>query len=71
MTAASDILFNVNEDRDKLFLETAAAFHAIVAKTPHVTKLARTDKYLAIAFVTTRVVLTTLTLTIGRSNAIY
>jgi hypothetical protein len=54
-TAAPDNLFVVNEDCKKLSLEAAACFHTIVAKTLYVTKRARLDTCLNIAFLTTRV----------------
>jgi hypothetical protein len=45
----------VNEDCKKLSDEVAVAFHTIVAKALYVTKQARPDTSLAIAFLTTRV----------------
>ena len=45
----------MNEDYEKLSLEAAASFHMIVAKTLYVTKQARPDACLNIAFLTTRV----------------
>ncbi len=45
----------MNEDCKKLSDEVAAAFHTIVAKALYVTKQARPDTSLAIAFLTTRV----------------
>ena len=45
----------VNEDCKKLSNEAAAAFHTIVAKALYVTKRARVDISLAIAFLTRRV----------------
>jgi hypothetical protein len=45
----------VNKDCKKLSLEAAASFHTIVAKTLYVTKQARPDTCLNIAFLTTRV----------------
>ncbi len=54
-TPASDNLFVVNEDCDKLSEAVSADFHTIVAKTLYVTKRARPDTCLAIAFLTTRV----------------
>jgi hypothetical protein len=45
----------VNKDCKKLSDEVAAAFHTIVAKVLYVTKQARPDTSLAIAFPTTRV----------------
>ena len=52
-TPAPDNLFVVNEDCDKE--EASADFHTIVAKTLYVTKRARPDTCLAVAFLTTRV----------------
>jgi hypothetical protein len=54
-TPAPDNLFIVNEDSEKLPDEMAANFHTIVAKTLYVTKRARPDMCLSIAFLTTRV----------------
>ncbi len=54
-TAAPGNLFVVNKDCKKLSLGTAASFHTIVAKTLYVTKQARLDTCLNIAFLTTRV----------------
>jgi hypothetical protein len=54
-SAAPDNLFVVNEDCKKLSNETAAAFHTIVAKALYITKRARLDMSLAIAFLTTQV----------------
>jgi hypothetical protein len=51
-SAAPDNLFVVNNDCKKSD-EVAAAFHTIVAKALYVTKLARPDTSLAIAFLTT------------------
>ncbi len=51
-SAGPDNLFVVNEDCKKLSNETAAAFHIIMAKVLHVTKRARPDISLAIAFLT-------------------
>jgi hypothetical protein len=45
----------VNKDCKKLSDEVVAAFHTIVAKALYVTKWARPDTSLAIAFLTTRV----------------
>ncbi len=45
----------VNEDCKKLSNEAAATFHTIVAKALYVTKRARPDISLAIAFLTTQV----------------
>ncbi len=54
-TPAPDNLFVVNEDCDKLSEAVSADFYTIVAKTLYVTKRARPDTCLAIAFLTTRV----------------
>ncbi len=54
-SAAPDNLFVVNEDSKKLSDEVAVAFHTIVAKALYVTKQARPDTSLAIAFLTTRI----------------
>jgi hypothetical protein len=54
-SAAPDNLFAVKEDYKKLSDKAAAAFHMIVAKVLYVTKRARPDTRLAIAFLTTRV----------------
>jgi hypothetical protein len=56
-SAAPDNLFVfvVNEDCKKLSNETTAAFHTIVAKALYVTKRARLDISLAIAFLMTLV----------------
>ncbi len=51
-SAAPDNLFVVNEDCKKLSNEAAAAFHTIVAKVLYVTKRARQDISLVIAFLT-------------------
>jgi hypothetical protein len=45
----------VNKDCKKLSLEAAASFHTIVAKTLYVTKRARPDTCLNLAFLTMRV----------------
>jgi hypothetical protein len=50
-----DNVFTVNKDHEKLSEGAAADFHTIVAKTLYVTKRARPDTCLAIAFLTTRV----------------
>ena len=55
LSAAPDNLFVVNKDCKKLSDEVAAAFHTIVAKALYVTKQARLDTSLAIAFLTRRV----------------
>jgi hypothetical protein len=52
MSTAPNNLFVVNEDCEKLSNEVAAAFHTIVAKVLYVTKRARPDINLAIAFLT-------------------
>jgi hypothetical protein len=54
-SAAPDNLFVVNEDCEKLSDEAAAAFHTILAKALYITKRARPDISLAIAFLTKRV----------------
>ena len=54
-TPASKNLFMVDEDCEKLPGEMAADFHTILAKTLYVTKRARPDLCLAIAFLTTQV----------------
>ena len=53
-TAAPDDLFKVDEDAVKLEQAAAKAFHNITAKAIYVTKRARPDISLAIAFLTTR-----------------
>jgi hypothetical protein len=55
MSTAPDNLFVINEDCEKLSNVAAAVFHMIVAKALYVTKRARPDNSLAIAFLTTRV----------------
>ena len=55
LTAAPENLFIVNEDCKKLSMEAAASFHAIVPKILYVSKQARPDTSLSIAFLTTRV----------------
>ena len=65
---APENLFEVNEDCEKLSDAVSADFHTIVAMTLYVTKRARPDKNLAIAFLTTRV--RAPTLMIGRSYVI-
>ena len=52
---ALEILLTVNEDCEKLPEDMAADFYTIVAKTLYVTKRARRDTWLAVAFLTTRV----------------
>ncbi len=54
-SAAPDNFFVVNEDCEKVSEAASAAFHMVVAKTLYVTKRARPDTSLAIAFLTTRV----------------
>jgi hypothetical protein len=54
-TAALDDLFKVDEDAMKLDLGKAKAFHNITAKMIYVTKRARPNISLAVAFLTTRV----------------
>ncbi len=54
-TAAPDDLFKVDEDAAKLEQVAAKSFHNIMAKAIYVTKRARPDISLAIAFLTTRV----------------
>jgi hypothetical protein len=54
-TAAADNLFKVDEDAVKLDQVRAKAFHNITAKGIYVTKRARPDISLSIAFFTTRV----------------
>jgi hypothetical protein len=54
-TAAPNNLFKVDEDVVKLEQVAAKAFHNITAKAIYVTKRARPDTSLAIAFLTTRV----------------
>ena len=52
---ALENLFTVNEDCKKLPEDVTAEFHTIAAKTLSVTKRARPDPCLAVAFLTTRV----------------
>lgn len=54
-TPAPKNLFTVNEDCEKLPEDMAADFHTIVPKTLYVTKRARPDMCLSVAFLTTRV----------------
>jgi hypothetical protein len=54
-SAASDDLFIVNDDAEKLSKEGSTAFHNLVAKTLNVSKHARPDASTAIALLTTRV----------------
>ena len=53
--AAPDNLFTVNEDCEKLPTDAAAAFHTVVAKLLCISKRARPDTRLSVAFLTTRV----------------
>ncbi len=55
LSAAPDNLFVVDEDCKKLSDDVAASFHTIVDKVLYVTKRARPDTSLAIAFLTMRV----------------
>jgi hypothetical protein len=55
MSAAPDNLFVVNKDYEQLSEAASVAFHMVVAKTLYITKRARPDTSLAIAFLTTRV----------------
>ncbi len=48
-------VFTVNEDCEKLLEDMATDFHTIIAKTLYVTKRARPDMCLSIAYLTTRV----------------
>ena len=54
-TAAPDNLFTVNDDCEKLSIEAAASFHTVVAKLLDISKQARPDTSLSVAFLTTRV----------------
>ena len=54
-SAAPGNLFTVNEDCEKLPEGMAADYHTITAKTLYVTKRARPDTCLSVAFLTTRV----------------
>jgi hypothetical protein len=54
-SAAPGNLFTVNEDSEKLPEGMAADYHTITAKTLYVTKRARPDTCLSVAFLTTRV----------------
>jgi hypothetical protein len=54
-TPASENLFTVDEDCEKLPEDMAADFHTFVAKTLCVTKKARPDMCLSVAFLTMRV----------------
>jgi hypothetical protein len=55
ISSAPDNLFMANQDCKKLSNEATAAFPTIVAKALYVTKRARPDISLAIAFLTTKV----------------
>jgi hypothetical protein len=54
-SAASENLFKIDEDCEKLQPSKAVEFHNLVAKTLYATKRARPDTCTAIAFLTTRV----------------
>jgi hypothetical protein len=54
-SAASENLFKIDEDCEKLQPTKAVEFHNLVAKTLYATKRARPDTCTAIAFLTTRV----------------
>ncbi len=54
-TTAPDNLFVVNENCEKFLEAVSADFPTIVAKTLYVTKRARSDTSLALAFLTMRV----------------
>ena len=54
-TAAPDDLFRVDDDAVMLEQKVAKAFHNITAKAIYVTKRARPDISVAVAFLTTRV----------------
>jgi hypothetical protein len=54
-TPAPDYLFVLNEDCERLLQTVSADFRTLVPKTLYVTKRARLDTCLAIAFLTTRV----------------
>ena len=54
-TAAPEDLFKVDEDALKLSPPEAKSFHSIIAMMLYVTKQARPDAALAVAFLTTRV----------------
>jgi hypothetical protein len=54
-SAASENLFKIDEDCEKLPPNKAVEFHNLVAKTLYATKRARPDTCTAIAFLTTRV----------------
>jgi hypothetical protein len=52
-SAASDSLFKVDENCEKLKQDNAVEFHSLVAKTLYSTKRSRPDTCTAIAFLTT------------------
>ncbi len=54
-SAAPNDLFVLSKDAEKLSEEGATAFHNLDAKTLYVSKNARPDVSMAIAFLTTRV----------------
>jgi type I site-specific restriction endonuclease len=54
-SAASDNLFKIDEDCEKLQPSKAVEFHNLVAKTLYATKCARPNTCTAIAFLMTRV----------------
>ena len=54
-TAAPEDLFKVDNDASKLSPAEAKSFHSIIAMMLYVTKRARPDTLLAVAFLTTRV----------------
>ncbi len=54
-TPAPNSLFTVNEDWEKLLEDMAVDFHTIIAKTLYVTKRARPNTCLSIAFLATKV----------------
>ena len=54
-TAAPDNLFVVDEDCKKLTVEAAASFHMVVTKLLYISKRARPDTSISVAFLTTRV----------------
>ena len=51
-TAAPDNLFVIDEDCKKLSMEAAASFHTVVAKLLYISKQARPDTSLSVAFLT-------------------
>ena len=54
-TASPDNSFVVDENCEKLSIEATASFHTEVAKLVYISKQARPDTSLSVAFVTTRV----------------